>query len=237
MPTDDLDRDKMYTAGAGRWIPTPSWNSNHPTRRCSAAEERRAAEAIEGPSQRRSTSTKFTATSTPTATAKSSKSGLDRLAQFSLPISDQAPADSDGRRRDAADAARQWIGLGTVFIVGIMLAVAGVSLYLKLEENKRQEEADRRRQQDVRRAAGRSKAPDRSAGSMPRNSRKNRRSNLPAANAHRPRRRRASFRFQFSMSQLLVAITVAALLLGLCIRPATDRAIRRRSRRRRLSRR
>jgi magnesium-transporting ATPase (P-type) len=38
-----------------------------------------------------------------------------------------------------------WISLGTVFIVGFMLAVAGVSLYLKLEENKRQEEADRRR--------------------------------------------------------------------------------------------
>jgi hypothetical protein len=39
-----------------------------------------------------------------------------------------------------------WMGLGTVIMIGIMLAVGGLTLLLKLEENKFQEEADRRRQ-------------------------------------------------------------------------------------------
>jgi hypothetical protein len=38
-----------------------------------------------------------------------------------------------------------WVGFWTLLIISIMLSVAGLTLLLKLEENKRQEEADRRR--------------------------------------------------------------------------------------------
>jgi hypothetical protein len=109
-------------------------------------------------------------------------------------------------------ALRQWINLGTALIVGIMLAVAGVSLYLKLEENKRQEAADRRRRKLY--AQRRAEQLRRSGQPVKEDWDEEPLATRPAEVASAPTPPR-EFHFQFSMSQMLAVITVAAVLLGL----------------------
>ena len=103
------------------------------------------------------------------------------------------------------------VGFGTILIVAFMLSVAGVSLYLKLVENKRQEEANRRREKMYaeRRARQAQKAgqpidddwqAEPIAGPA----------EVTAHSSPFP-----DFRFQFSMAQLFMVITGAALFLGL----------------------
>lgn len=102
------------------------------------------------------------------------------------------------------------IGFGSMIVVMFMLAIGGVSLVLKLEENKRQEDANRRRQKmyaerraQQARAAGLPVEPDDELDESP----------PPAAPSTPPPPTRA-FRWQFSLGQLLAVMTVAALLLG-----------------------
>lgn len=104
------------------------------------------------------------------------------------------------------------VGFGTMLIVGFMLAVAGVSLYLKYEESKRQEQVQRRREKMY--ADRRAKQVADSTGgpaSM----------DWDAADSEVVEKESSSeipwpeFRFQFSMSQLFMVITGAALFLGL----------------------
>ena len=211
MAPDDLDRDKMYTAGADDWDSDAELELEPPDPQVLAAEQRRAAEAID-------------------------------VHRKTIDI-DEVYRDVDANRDNEIVAewvnhfrnfrfqfqirhlliltavvamllaVSQWINLGTVFIVGIMLAVAGVSLYLKLEENKRQEAADRRRrkmyaerraQQGIQ-TGQRVDADDLDEDPGP----PMLRDETPPPTA--PVR---SFRFQFSLSQMLVVITVAAVRAG-----------------------
>jgi len=103
------------------------------------------------------------------------------------------------------------VGFGTMLIVGFMLAVVGISILLKLEENKRQEEADRRRERMY--AERRAKQLAQSTGQpMP--------MDWDAApeevvEAGPPAPLLPEFRFQFSMAKLFMVITGAALFLGI----------------------
>jgi hypothetical protein len=104
------------------------------------------------------------------------------------------------------------VGFVTMLIIGFMLAVAGVSLFLKFEENKRQEQVQRRREKmyadrrakQVADAAGTPAPMDWDAGD----------SNT-VEKAHSTELPWPEFRFQISMSQLFMVTTGAALFLGL----------------------
>lgn len=102
------------------------------------------------------------------------------------------------------------VGYFTMLIVGFMLAVAGVSLYLKIEENKRLEAANRRREQMY---AERRKKQAQRVGQQADDDWDvepvTQLAEVAASSAPL-----ADFRFQFSMAQLFMVITGAALFLG-----------------------
>ncbi len=105
-----------------------------------------------------------------------------------------------------------------VVVVGVMLAIAGVYLYLQWQEKKAQDEADRRRQELYARrrahlgkkspAAAAVEEPVEPVAPLP-----------PLPNEvdeiwHKAREKR-EFQFRFSMRQLLAAMTAAAVIFGL----------------------
>jgi hypothetical protein len=103
------------------------------------------------------------------------------------------------------------VGIGTLMIVGFMLAVFGITFYLKIEENKRQEAADRRREKMyAERRAKQAQAAglpvERAVEAEP----VAEASEIAASTASFP-----DFRFRFSMAQLFMVITGAALFLGI----------------------
>jgi hypothetical protein len=209
MAPDDLDRDKLYTADADDSESDDELELEPPDPEVLAAEQRQAAEAINAHRKAIDINEVYNdldANRDNMIVAEWLARWRGYRFQFQirhLLILTAVVA--------LLLAVRHWIYLGTLFIVGIMLAVAGISLYLKLEENKRQEEADRRRQKMYaeRRAhqAGRSVPPSEAKPSEPEPPPQ------PAQDRAPPLRVR-DFRFQFSLSQLLIAFTVAAVLLG-----------------------
>jgi hypothetical protein len=103
------------------------------------------------------------------------------------------------------------VGFGTMLILGVMIAVAGISLVVKLEENRRDEEAARRRRKmyaerraQQARQSGQVIEEDWDAEPLV---------SPPDQNAPSPAP--LDFRFRFSTSQLFMVITGAALLLGI----------------------
>jgi hypothetical protein len=116
----------------------------------------------------------------------------------------------------------KWVGFGTVIVVAIMLAVATAYFFLQWQEKKAEEAAHSRRQEMFARqrahfdkTSGRSAAEDvddfvASASSA----------GTPAKTMYDEPPQwspgtRPSFSFQFSMSQLMIAMTVAAVIFGL----------------------
>jgi len=102
------------------------------------------------------------------------------------------------------------VGLGTMLIVGIMLAVAGVSLFLKIEENKRQEQVQRRREKMY--AERRAQQLKASGQAPPMDWVKEDDDVSTTATEPSPL---PELRLQFSMAQLFAVITGAALFLGI----------------------
>jgi hypothetical protein len=110
---------------------------------------------------------------------------------------------------------RLGVNLITFFVIGAMLAVGGLTLYLQWHERKRQQEADRRRERMYaeRRAAleGKPTRTGSPGGKTPPSA------PLPPDELETARgdvETRAPYRFQFSLSQFLIAVTCAALLFG-----------------------
>jgi hypothetical protein len=217
MPHDDLDRDKIYTAAADDLDSDDELELEPLDPEIAAAEERRAAAAIEV--HRKAIDINevyrdFDANRDSEIVAE----WMDRFRNFRwqfqvrhLLILTAVVA--------FLLAIRTWISLGTVFIVGIMLAVAAVSLVLKLEENKRQEAADRRRRKMYaeRRAQQSAQAGlpieevDSDDQELEEASRRPTQYDDVVETVVLPR----GFRWQFSLAQMLVVITIAAVLLGL----------------------
>jgi hypothetical protein len=104
------------------------------------------------------------------------------------------------------------MGLFAIFALLVMGGVAGLTVYLKLEENKRQEEANRRRQKMY--AARRAHQARLSGQEVETEVDDEPPTDSPdeAATRAAPARK---LQFQFSLQQLLIAITVAVVLLGL----------------------
>jgi hypothetical protein len=114
------------------------------------------------------------------------------------------------------------LGLMAVVVIAVMLGIAGVYLYLQWQDKKHQDEVNRRREaMYARRRAQRESAP--LSGEA---------AHQPAAHvvepplpspppaddveeAWRQARQPREFHFQFSLQQLLAAITVAAIVFGL----------------------
>lgn len=104
------------------------------------------------------------------------------------------------------------IGFGTMLILAVMLAVGGVSLYLKVVENKRQEEANRRRSKMY---AERRAQQARKSGQPIEQNWEDEPSITPPPETGIPAQPLFDFRFQFSMAQLFMVITGAAIFLGI----------------------
>lgn len=212
MAPDDLDRDKMYTAGGDDLDPDAEFELEPPDAEVLASEQRRAAEAINAHRKAIDINEVYRDLDA-NRDSEIVEEWLARFRNFRFQFQIKHLLILTAVVAILLMLC-EWIGLGTLFIVGIMLAVAGVSLYLKLEENKRQEAADRRRRKMYaqRRAAQaahtghpiEAEELDEEPSSLSSNGEA-----LPPATPAR------SFRFQFSLAQLLIVITVAALLLGL----------------------
>ena len=213
MALDDLDRDKLYTAGADDLDSDDAeLELEPPDPAVVAAEQRRAAEAIDAHRRAINVSEIYRDLDANRDT-QIVEEWLGRLRTFRFQFQVRHLLILTAVVAIVL-ALSQWVGLGTVFIVAIMLAVAGVSLYLKLEENRRQEAANHRRQkmyaerraQQARATGQRVEAEEFDDEPMPSKPRDELRTSPAAAR---------EFRFQFSLSQLLVVITAAALLLGM----------------------
>jgi hypothetical protein len=100
-----------------------------------------------------------------------------------------------------------------MFALLVMGGVAGLTIYLKWEENKRQEEADRRRQKMY--AARRAQQQAQLSGQVVEEEPDDEPSLDLHEHAATPPAPVRQLRFQFSLQQLLLAITGAAVLLGL----------------------
>jgi len=145
MPHDDLDRDKMYTSrAAGSDDDDADLELEPLDPELIAAEERRAAAAIEVHRAAIDVDAVYRDFEA-NRDSEIIKEWMDRLRNLRFQF---------GTRHllilmtivAVLIVLSMWINIGTMIIVGIMLGVAGLTLLLKLEENKFQEEADRRRQ-------------------------------------------------------------------------------------------
>jgi hypothetical protein len=212
MAPDDLDRDKIYTAGADDGDSDAELELEPPDPQVLAAERQRAAAAINAHRKVINIDEVYRDIDA-NRDSEIVAEWVDRFRNYRFQFQIRHLLILTAVVAMLL-AIRQWINLGTVFIVGIMLAVAGVSLYLKLEENKRQEATNRRRQKMYaeRRAqqgvqTGQ-RVDDDDFEDEPAPSRLREETPPPAA----PGR---NFRLQFSLSQMFVVITVAAVVLGL----------------------
>jgi hypothetical protein len=105
---------------------------------------------------------------------------------------------------------------GTALVLGLMLSVGGIYLYVLWQEKKQQQEAERRRREmyernrayheRLNRAPGRSGTADESTLDL---------EVAESIEVDRQPPGRPSFRFKFSLWELFVAMTVAAVVLGL----------------------
>lgn len=209
MPPDELDRDKIYSDAADDWDSDAELELEPLDPAIIAAEERRAAEAVD--------------THRKAIDVDEVYRDLDANRDSEILAEWVAKVRNFRWQFQVRHllvltavvalllAIRHWISLGTVFIVGIMLAVAGVSLLLKLEENQRQEEADRRR----RKMYAERRARQNIQNAPPESMYEQEDEPEPVADSPAPVSATRSFRFQFSLSQMLVVMTVAAVLLGL----------------------
>ncbi len=147
MARDDLDRDKIYSAGADH-LPVDGKDDGELELEpldpeLLAAEQHRAAEAIEAHRKAIDIDEVYRDLEA-NRDSEILKAWVARLRNFRyqfqfmhLLIAMAAVA--------FLLVLSNWINLGNALLIVFMLGIAGVSLYLKLEENKQQEEADRRR--------------------------------------------------------------------------------------------
>lgn len=211
----DLDRDKLYTSTAdGPDSDDGDLELEPPDPAVLAAEERRAAEAIDA--HRKAIDINEVYRDLEANRDREILSGwLARLGEFRpgrfqfqikhLLILTAVVAIVLALRTAVG------VGFGTMLIVGFMLVVAGVSLYLKIEENKRQEQVQRRREKMY----AERRAKQLQAGGQPAPMDWDADEDGAATTAPTTATPLPEFRFQFSMSQLFAVTTGAALFLGL----------------------
>lgn len=213
MPTDDLDRDRLYSAGTDDSDANDAELELEPVDPAVlAAEKRRADEAIEA----HRTAIDINEVYRDLDANRDSEILSDWMARlrgyrFRFQVKHLLVLTAVVALLLAVRSVLG-IGFGSMLVVMFMLAIGGVSLVLKLEENKRQQEANRRRQKmyaerraQQARAAGLPVEPDDELDEPP----------LAAPSEPRPPAPPASaFRWQFSLGQLFAVTTVVALLLG-----------------------
>jgi hypothetical protein len=222
MPSDDLDRDKMYTAGADDMAVDNGDDDDGelelepPDPDVIASEERRAAAAINVHKKAIDVNEVY----------------RDLDANRDTEIVEEWLARARSFRYQfqikhlliltAVVAVllmlHEWIGIGKVFLLGFAAAVIGISIYLKLEENKRHEAAARRR----RKMYAERRAAQAAATGVPIEADKfdDDFDDEPASpgmydEANSTSAPAPSFRFQFSMGQMLAVVTIASIVLGL----------------------
>jgi hypothetical protein len=108
--------------------------------------------------------------------------------------------------------------LGTALVVLVMVGVAALTLYLQWQEKKRRDEADRRRRQiyaERRAHLNRQRAVPRTQASEPAPSPDRKTLTAEAPDDAVKKAARPVLRFQFSLRQLMIAMVVAAIVLGL----------------------
>jgi len=147
MATDDLDRDKLYAAGADDLdCDDAELELEPPDPAVLAAEKRRAAEAIEAHRKAIDVDEVYRDLEANRDT-QIVEEWLARLrnVRFRFQLRHLLILVTVVAAVLSLKVVMN-VGFGTLLVVAIMLAIAGISLYLKLEENKRQEAADRRRE-------------------------------------------------------------------------------------------
>ncbi len=107
--------------------------------------------------------------------------------------------------------------LGTVMVFLVMISVAGLFFYLQWQEKKAQDEAARRRQEMyARRRAHMQKVTSGNSGDAVTGSHESTVSSPSAADASwQEATSRPKFRLQFSMAEMMIAMTTAAVIFGL----------------------
>jgi hypothetical protein len=104
---------------------------------------------------------------------------------------------------------------GTALVIGLMLSVAGAYLYVLWQEKKQQQEAERRREEMYSRNRMYHANRNRTAGGDRARIEAEMDARDSMAAGNEDRLARPTFRFRFSMWELLVAMTASALVLGL----------------------
>jgi hypothetical protein len=229
MPSDDLDRNKMYTAGADDMAVDNRDDSDDddgelelepPDPDVIASEERRAAAAINVHKKAIDVNEVY----------------RDLDANRDTEIVEEWLARARSFRYQfqikhlliltAVVAVllmlHEWIGIGKVFLLGFAAAVIGISIYLKLEENKRHEAAARRRRKmyaERRAAQATANGVPIEADKFDDESDEDSDNATPSqgmyGEADSTSAPAPSFRFQFSMGQMLAVVTIASIVLGL----------------------
>ena len=204
MPPDDLDRDKLYTADGRRG----DWNDGDDgdyeleplDPEVLAAEQRRAAAAIDVHRTAIDVDEVYRDVDA-NRDSEIMQELARRLRSFRFQFQIKHLLILTAVVAVLLTLHKLGVGLVTFFAFLIMGGVAGLTLYLKLEENKRQEAADRRRRKDVRRAAG-------PAGPAERASRA--RSRRRTAAAHTARRNRKTIDSRATIPIQILASAIAA---------------------------
>lgn len=198
-PPDELDRDRFYTSSADEWDDSADYELEPPDAEVLAAEERRAAEAIEEIQNSVDIDEVYRDAERDVGREVLEKWARDFRFQFQvkhLLIATAVIA-------ILLTLAKLQI-LGTTLMLLFFAAIVGLYCYVNWQEKKHHEEADRRRHEMYARQRKRfepTTAPAPGAAPQP----------SPEAASERVAR---PFRFQFSLWEMLIAITTAAVVLG-----------------------
>jgi hypothetical protein len=213
---DDRERDRLYSSGADDPDETDEYELEPPDPEVLAGEQRRAHDAIE--STRMSVDIDEIYREVERDRGREILEGWLHNFQFRFQVKHLLIATAVL----AILLTLYKLGLMALVVVAVMLSIAGVYLYLQWQEKKYHDEADRRRQQlyaQRRAQLGKKPAPA-DADAVPAQEAAEPAAPLPPLVTSQVdeiwQKARASqeFRFRFSMQQLLVAITAAALVFG-----------------------
>jgi Flp pilus assembly protein TadB len=212
MPADDLDRDKLYSAAAPDGEDEDGDYELEPVDpELIAADERRAAAAIDVHRTAIDVNEVYRDVDANRDNVIFQEL-VGRLRNFRFQFQIKHLLIATALAAVLLTLHKLGMGLFTMFAVLIMGGVAGLSIYLKWEENKRQEEANRRRQKMY--AARRAQQARLSGQAVEEEVDDESPLDSPDQTAMPPVPAR-QFQFQFSLQQLFLAITGAAVLLGL----------------------
>lgn len=211
MPPDDLDRDKLYSADAVDDDDDDDLELEPVDPEVIAAEERRAAAAINA---HRTTIDVNEVYRDVDANRDSAvlHDLAERLRNYRFQFQIKHLLIATAVAAIVLTLHKLGMRFFTMFALLVMGGVAGLTIYLKWEENKRQEEADRRRQKMY---AERRAHQARLSSQVVEEEVDDEAPAAAAVQAATPPTPAQQLQFRFSLQQLLLAITCAAVLLGL----------------------